>query len=138
MKDPTAAAQKWSRNLGAATDSIRAGVQAVQTAPGQVAATRRQLWVQNTQAAADKWARNVASVTLSDWQNSMTTKGIDRIAAGATAAEPKMGAFLGRLLPFQENLKRGLPQRGTLEQNLARMNAFVRGMSNFKNTPGGQ
>ena len=135
-KDPNAAAQKWAANLAGATQAIRDGVQGVSTAPGQLAAQKKQLYISGVTASADKWARNVASVSLQEWQNAMTTKGVDRIASGAQAAQPKMAQFLGRLIPFQENLKRQLPARGTAEQNLARMNQFVRGMMNFSNTPG--
>lgn len=138
MKDPTTAAQKWSTNLAAATSSITAGVQAVTVAPGQAAARQKAAYVQGVNNSQDKWARNVAGVSLQSWQADMVNKGIPRIATGATAAEPKMATFLGQLLPYQERLKGTLPARGTLDQNIARMTSWVRGMSQFsKSTSAG-
>jgi hypothetical protein len=139
MAMPTAeeAASKWASNLGASTQRIQAGVQAVTVAPGQAAARQKALWVQNVAASQNKWAANVAAVPLATWQDATVNKGIPRIASGATAAQPKMQSFMGRLLPYIGNQVNSLPQRGDLEANINRMNTFVRGMAKFKNTPSG-
>lgn len=137
-KDPAAAAQRWAQNLGAATQAIQAGVAAVTVAPGAAAARQKSVWMQNTQASADKWARNVGSVQLGDWQNSMNTKGIPRIASGATEAVPKMTAFLQAFIPHVEAGVRQLPARGTLENNIARMVAMVRHNAQFTGRPAGR
>lgn len=137
-KDPTAAAQRWAQNLGAATQAIQAGVAGVTVAPGAAAARQKSVWMQNTQASADKWARNVGSVQLSDWQNSMNTKGIPRIASGAQEAIPKMTSFLQAFIPHVEAGVRALPARGTLENNIARMVAMVRHNAQFTGRPAGR
>lgn len=139
MAIPTAeeAAAKWASNLGASTSRIQAGVQAVTVAPGQSAARQKALWVQKVAASQNKWATNVAAVSLASWQNDTINKGIPRIASGATAAQPKMQQFMGRLLPYISNQVNALPARGDLEQNINRMTTFVRGMSKFANTPTG-
>lgn len=137
-KDPTAAAQRWAQNLGAATQAIQAGVAGVTVAPGAAAARQKSVWMQNTQASADKWARNVGSVPLSDWQNSMNTKGIPRIASGAQEAIPKMTNFLQAFIPHVEAGVRALPARGTLENNIARMVAMVRHNAQFTGRPAGR
>ena len=88
----------------------------------------------NVQANATKWATRTAAVPLSDWQQSMTTKGIPRISSGATAAIPKMQSFLTKSLPYIQNAVSSLPPRGDLNANIARMTAFVQKMSQFSNS----
>jgi hypothetical protein len=62
----------------------------------------------------------------------MVTKGAPRVASGAQAAQPKMAAFMGQLLPYIESARTSLPARGTLDQNIARMTAFTMAMSKFQ------
>ena len=96
------------------------------------------MWQQNTIAAADKWAARTASVTLPQWQDAMINKGIPRIASGAQAAQPKFQAFMSSLLPYIENGKAQLANtpRGNLQQNIARMTAWVNYMSNYQKPAG--
>lgn len=132
MQTPDQIAARWAQGLAGASQKIADGVDAVRVAPGQAAARQKSVYVANVQASADKWAANVASVTLPSWQDAMKTKGVPRIAQGATAAQPKFGAFMNQLLPHIERTRSALPARGTLDQNIARMTTFVRGMSTFK------
>jgi hypothetical protein len=131
-KDPTAVAAKWAANLAGSTTSITAGVNSVTQAPGQAAAAQKAVWAQNVAASQAKWARNVAAVPLSDWQQAMITKGIPRVASGATAAEPKMAAFMGKLLPYVAAGKNSLPPRGDINANIARMTQWVMYMAKFQ------
>lgn len=130
--DPQTVAQRWAANLGAATQKITDGVNAVTVAPGQKAARQKAVWLQNTQSAADKWAANTAAVSLNSWQTAMTSKGVNRIASGAQAAESKMAAFLTAFLPAQASIVAGLPPRGGLEQNIARSAALIRATAAWK------
>lgn len=130
-KDPTAVAQKWATNLAASTQAITDGVNAVTVAPGQSAARQKAVWVNNVAASANKWATNVAAVPLSDWQAAMTTKGIPRVAGGATAAQPKMQAFMSKLLPYIASGTNSLPPRGDINANIARMTQWVQYMAKF-------
>jgi hypothetical protein len=130
-KDPTAAAQRWAQNLGAAGSRVTEGVNAVTVAPGAQAARQVNVWQQNTAASAQKYARNVAAVGLSAWQQATIEKGIPRLASGAAAAQPKMAQFLGKLIPYVESAKSSLPARGSYEQNKARLVAFLDKMHQF-------
>jgi hypothetical protein len=132
----SAVATKWATNLGnAASDgSIQAGVTAVTVAPGQAAARQKTVWVANVTASANKWATNTAAVSLSSWQNDMVTKGLPRIATGATAATSKMTNFFNALLPQIASIQSSLPARGNFQQNLQRSTAFITAMHNWSYT----
>src|SRR5487761_725868 len=73
---PDQIAANWASRLGASTQKITDGVQAVTVAPGQAAARQKAAWVANVAAAQDKWASRTAAVPLSTWQNDMINKGI--------------------------------------------------------------
>lgn len=129
-------ASRWSRNLAGATDKIKQGVMAVQTSPTAKAAQAVQRQVDGVIRAmqSGKTAAALNAVSLGDWQNAMSTKGVARIASGAQAAQPKMQAFMTQFLPF---LQTGVQQlqsmpRGDLEQNIARATQMMRYTSGFK------
>lgn len=130
---PQQIAARWSQRLSASTQQIQEGVARVQVAPGQKAAAQKQAYLTNVAAKADKWERNVRAVTLEDWK-AATTAGAARVAAGAQAKQGKVEKFLGEFLPFvdQVQAKVAAMPRGTLEQNLARMVANARELSQFK------
>lgn len=130
--DPATVAKRWADHLGASADRIRSGVAAVTVAPGQAAARQKSLYVANVTAKADVWAARTGAVSLADWQNHMTGKGIDRIAGGAAAAVDKMTVFMQKLLPFIASQRATLPPRGSYEQNKARMTQWVDKMHGFK------
>lgn len=132
-QDPGTVAQRWATNLAGATGKMTDGINAVQTAPGVAAARQKQVWAANTAASVDKWASKTAAVSLQDWQQAMINKGVSRVASGATAAQPKMQAFLTKFLPFLDSAVAGLPPRGNLEQNIARSAALIRKTATFSN-----
>ena len=123
-KTPADIAKKWANNISSATDSIRQGVQAVTTAPTQLAANAQDRYVQGVQRAVSsgKWQAGLQRVSLQDWQNAMINKGIPRIGAGATQAVPKFTAFMQQFMPY---VQQGVQQlasmpRGSLDQNIQR------------------
>ena len=128
---------KWSNNLNAASPYIKAGVQAVQVAPGQQAAAAQDRMLAGVTASvtSGKWAQNVAKVSLSEWQNAMINKGMGRIAAGTAAAKVTKVAAITTLLNNVDQAAaaaNNLP-KGGLEQGIARATAFMRAMSQASN-----
>lgn len=125
---PEQAAAKWSTRLQASTPDITAGVRNVTEAPGKAAARQKQLWVTRVTQSADKWARRVSDVSLPDWQTAMIEKGIPRISGGATAAIPKVTAFMQDFLPYVDQgvaRVKAMP-KGNIDMSIARMSEMVR------------
>lgn len=119
------AAQAWATNFAAAGTKYTAGVNAVTTAPGQLAAAQKALYLSNVQAAANTWASKVAAVDLATWKNQTTTVGAQRLGSGATKGTPKMQAFMQTFLPQLTSIVGSLGQRGTFDQNLSRLNSYL-------------
>ena len=122
---PDQVAANWASRLGASTDKMQAGAQAVNVAPGVAAARQKAVWAQNVAASQNKWATNVASVSLQSWQGDYINKGLPRVGTGAQNAVPKMTSFFSKLLPAIATGKSRLPARGTYDQNKARAAAWM-------------
>lgn len=136
--DPTSATAKWVNNLSNSTQAITDGVNSVQTAPGQAAARQVQTWLARVQASAQKWATNTAAVSLQDWQQSMITTGIPRIASGAQAKQGKYQAFATKFFPY---LQTGVSQvkampKVTLQDGINRAVAMINYNAKFSNKSG--
>jgi hypothetical protein len=132
--DPAAATQKWVTNLSNATPAMTAGVNRVQTSPGQAAARAADKWLAKVTQSKEKYQRRVGSVTLADWQNSMTQYGIPRVAQGAQAKQNKMQTFMAEYLPY---LQTGVAQidsmpKNTLEDGINRAVAMIRHNAGFQ------
>lgn len=132
MPDPAAAAAKWAQGFGASGQKWADGVNAVTVAPGQLAARQKALWAANTAAAVDRFAANSAKVSLQDWQTITVSKGQQRLASGAQAAQDKVTQVFTRLFPHIQATVNSLPPRGDLEANINRAAQFARGMNKFK------
>ena len=132
MAIPTAAdaAQSWVTGLTGARAKIQAGIEANQVAPGQLAARQKPAYVAGVTNNQDKWAQRVGAVSNSDWQAATIAK-LDRISSGATQSQPKMEAFMSQLLPYIASQRSQLAPRGNLDQNIARLNDWVRRMAAF-------
>lgn len=131
-------ADKWQRRASAATQDMQRGVDDVKTAPGQLAAAKQQKLVNNWLESVNsgRWANKVSAVTLADWKQSMKDKAIPRYSTGVQQAVPKMVAFMNKLLPYQNSLQstvQSMPDL-TIDDSIARMTTWVRGMAQFKNT----
>ncbi len=136
MQSPTELARKWAKNLGSAGESIKAGVNAVTESPTAKAARQVDAYQQGVlRSVADgKYQAGLRRVTLEDWRKAMLEKGAPRVAAGASAAIPKMENFLGEFLPHLEQGQRLLESmpRGDISQNIARAVAMIEHNSKFR------
>lgn len=127
---------KWVRNMSSAGETIKAGVQKMQQTPGVNAAAAADKYAQAcAQAVADgSYSAGQMSYSLQSYKDAVIQKGLPRIAAGATAAKPKVTQFFQQLLPFTSQLSdqiRAMPNNG-IEDSIARATAAIRGMANFK------
>jgi hypothetical protein len=123
-QSPDDIATKWATRLGAATQQITQGVNAVTVNPAAKAAAASQQYLNgvNAAVASGKYQRGLGRVTLQSWQDAMLTKGLPRIATGATQAKPKFSAFMAKWMPYQQGLQQKLQQmpRGDLQTNIQR------------------
>ena len=132
---PVAAADLYVERIGNAVPRIEAGVRAVTVSPTESAAGAQAKMRQNIIAAIDNgsWAKGLRRVSLQQWKDAFINKGLLRIASGAADARPKMVTFYTALFAHQNDLllKVESMPNVTLEQSIARMVAWVKGMANF-------
>ena len=125
--------QKWLTNFGNAATAMTDGVNAVQTAPGQLAAQQASLWLQRLQQSQAKWATRVASVSLPEWKSAMINLGIPRAQQGAQQKQQKYTAFITDYMNFLSGAVgqvRSMP-KGTLSAGIARATAMITASYNW-------
>jgi hypothetical protein len=136
MLTPQQFQEKHNRRLKAAIPDITTGVAAVTASPTIAAAAKQAKMLDRltTAVTSGKWAASLRAVTLEQWKSATTTKGIPRIAGGIDGAADKVTAFATRLLPFEATLMGTIATMPdvTLEDSIARMTAWVRGMTTFR------
>lgn len=134
VKSADQVAQKWAQNLTNSVQSIKNGVQAVTTSPMEAAAAQAQQYAQGVQQAINsgKWQAGLRRVSLGQWQQAVLSKGLSRIADGASQAKGKVQAVMQQLLPHIQAGVAALPPRGSKQQNQQRMLAFSEHMSQFQ------
>lgn len=130
------AAAKWGQRLKASTEDIRRGISRVQRAPGEAAVAKQDKLVAKFQesVASGRWANATRAVSLGEWQQAASEKGVGRIAAGVDSAQPKQAAMYGRLLAAVDSARArvdAMPST-TLEDNINRSATFQREMAKFK------
>lgn len=127
---------KWQRNLSAASQTIRDGVNAVTTSPTELAAQQKTRYVEGVQRAAEsgKWEQGLRSVSLQDWKDKMLNVGIDRINKGVQQAVPKVTRFMQQFLPYVAQVSKDIQAmpKGTDADSEARMLAAFRKMKAFQ------
>lgn len=135
---PDQATKNWVEAMQGVRSKVEAGVNAVTVAPGQKAADAADFW--QDQVGSDKAKRKfkarVAAVSLGDWRASILGKGVSRIAAGATQAQPKMARHMAKFIPHVQAIAervRAMP-KSTLDDRINRMVAQVRGNAEFSST----
>jgi len=130
--------EKHARRLKAAVEDVRKGIDRVTESPTEKAAAKQDKMLTNLTAAVNsgKWASGLKRVTLEDWKKKTRDVGVNRIAAGIDAAKPKVIAFAEELLPHIDRGRdkiKAMPDV-TLDDNINRMVAFTRHMSELKRT----
>ncbi len=129
-------AEKWARRMSQSTQDIQNGVNRVTEAPTAKAAAKKQKMLQNLTAAVNsgKWEAGLNRVSLQDWKKSIIEKGLPRVQAGVTAAQPKVADFANKLLAYQEGLQSQIESMPdlTLQDSISRMTAWITGMSKFQ------
>ena len=128
--------EKHARRLKASTEDIKRGIGRVSESPGVAAAAQENKMLTNVTEAVSsgRWARKVAAVPLEAWKKRAIEKGVGRISAGIDAAKPEQVAMAGRLLAATDEVGarvREMPST-TLDDNIARMSEFARGMAGKK------
>ena len=73
---------------------------------------------------------------MQEWKDKTISKGIGRIALGASEAEGDFQDFMAQLIPFQETLQAEIDTMPdtSLEDSIARQAAWTRGMAEFQRT----
>jgi len=129
--------QDWGNGLNGSAAKIKAGVQKVNVAPGVSAASKESKMLSNTTAAitSGKWSRNVQAVSLSQWQDAMSTKGTQNISSGvAQAQKTKVNAITKMLADTDAAVAQvdNMPT-DTMEQRIAKATAYMRIRSDIAN-----
>ncbi len=129
---------KHARRLKAAVEDVRKGIDKVTESPTEKAAAKQDKMLTNLTASVQsgKWAKGLKRVSLEDWKKKARDVGVNRIAAGIDAAKDKVIGFAEQLLPYIDRQKAaiaGMPDV-TLDDNINRMNTFIRGMAQFTRT----
>ncbi len=129
------AQEKHATRLKASIEDMRQGIERVTASPTAAAANKQDKMKAKINAAIDsgKWAAGLKAVSLEEWKEKVTTKGLPRVAAGIDASAVKVEKFYTQLLPHidSEVAKiKSMPDL-TLEDSINRMSTFVRGMSKF-------
>lgn len=120
---------KWQRNLAAAGPSYVAGVNAVQTAPGELAARAADRMAQKVQdsVTSGRYQAAARKVTLDQWKQAAITNGANRLSSGATKGKQKMQDFLTNFLPVMANASAKVASmpKGTMEDSLNRVRVVM-------------
>lgn len=126
----------WSQGLQGAGEKIRRGVNKVTVSPGVQAAAAKDRMLANLTAAVNDgtWEAQLRKMSVDEWKAFMLEKGVGRIAAGVTAAQPYQVEMARKLLAAVDAsvAEANRTPRGNLEQNIQRMTTFVRGMASRK------
>lgn len=128
----TDAAANWATGFAGAATKYTAGVNAVTTAPGQLAAQQQAAYLAGVQNNVKIWASKVAAVDLATWKAAAAGTGAQRLATGATKGQPKMASFMQTFIPQLTSVVGSLPARGTFDQNMQRFTTYATQLHQMK------
>ena len=133
---PEEFADKHARRLKAAIPDIQAGINRVTESPTIKAANKKDKMKARLNESIDngKWEAGLRRVTLESWKSAIINKGLQRISGGIDGAKDKVVAFGTQLLAYETTLQNQVNQMPdlTLEDSLARSQAWIRGMAKFQ------
>lgn len=134
--NPAEFQEKHARRLKGALGDMAKGVEKVTESPGVAAAKKIDKMKANLDAAfaSGKVKRTLEAVKVEDWKKDMLEKGVGRVSGGIDRAKDKVIDFASKLLPAVERAKAEIEAMPdvTLDDNLARLDKFVRKMAEFK------
>ncbi len=133
---PQEYAEKWANRLSGSTEEIRRGIEKVTEAPGVKAARAKEAFKAKLLKSIDDgtWEAMVSAVTLEEWKEAATIKGLARIGQGVDQAKVKQVAMAEKLLPAVDAAAaaaNALP-KVTLEDSINRSATFIREMNKRK------
>lgn len=128
--------EKQIRRAVNATEDFKRGVRSTKKNPMERAIKAIPKMRANILRAIDEGivAEGLASVPMSEWQESTAGKGGDRYATGVEKSKPKLLEFQRQIKPHRDALKEqidNMPDE-TFEQRMARMVANAQGMRQFR------
>ena len=127
--------EKHARRLKGAVEDMRVGIEKVTSSPTAAAAAKQDKMRAKIVASIDsgKWAAGLRAVSLEEWKDKITTKGLPRVASGIDGAAAKVEKFYTQLLPHIDRVQGDVKKMPdlTLEDSINRMSTFVRGMAKF-------
>jgi len=128
---PQQVAAKWSRNYTGSAEAMKAGANAVTENPAQKAIAAKDRYIAGVQKAFNegRYERGLAKVTLQGWKQAYIEKGVTNAQAGARAGAVKLEAHEREFAPIRDQIVASLPPRGTLEENIQRSVAMMRGLA---------
>jgi len=133
---PQEGAEKLIQRAKAATSTIASQAAKVTESPTAAAARAIPKMRQKFNDAVDsgKTARGMNRVSKEQWLKAFVEKGVPRISSGLDQARDKITQFNAEFYPFLETVQaqiKGMPST-TIDDNINRMVANVRGISKFK------
>lgn len=128
LPSATEAAERWASGFGQAGQRWAAGINAVDTAPGQLAVAAKPRYLAGVQNNVGKWEARTQAVTLQAWKQASIDVGQGRLSSGATKGKGKFQVQIARVLDAERSIIAGLPPRGDVSANIARSSAFQMAM----------
>lgn len=131
--DAAAIAAKWRSRIAQSGPAYLAGVQAVTVAPGEKAAAAADRYAAGVQEAvtSGRFAARSRAVTLQSWQASVRDKA-SRFSSQGQTAEAKYQQAIAPVINYMKTGLAQLPPRGSLSENIARMNNMVQYMAMYR------
>ena len=137
MKSASQAQQNWTGAAGRAQPAWVAGIQSTQKDQAALAVAAQARLVQgfNDAVNSGRWARGVQRGGTGYWKAQSEAKAAS-YGLGYQTGGNNFGAAIAKIIAAEQSIVSSLPQRGDINANLQRANAFALGMHQLKGTLG--